>query len=166
MFGGGEWGPDVAKGDISLIASKWQGFNMREGYLPCPVESFNEKRIPLHCSKWEWEGEWWPQKSSVSHFEGVTSCSKCVRGVMVDRKPLCLAFQAEEGFVVGVISLHLLEMQEGGLWWAGKPSALHFWAEEGSEEREVVLNYSDSTREEGSSLIVSKCAVLGHCVSR
>ena len=65
-----------------------------------------------------------------------------------------------------MISLHLLKTHEGGLLWVGKPSTLHFQAKEGSEEREVVLNYSDSTQEEGSSLIVLKCAVLGHCVSR
>lgn len=39
---------------------------------------------------------------------------------------------------MGVISLHLLETHEGGLLWAGKPSALHFRAKEGSKEREVV----------------------------
>ena len=41
---------------------------------------------------------------------------------------------------MGMISLHLLETHEGGLLWVGKPSALHFQAKEGSEEREVVLN--------------------------
>ena len=44
MFGGGEWGPDVARGNIPLIVSKWQGFYAREGYPPCPIESFNEER--------------------------------------------------------------------------------------------------------------------------
>ena len=45
---------------------------------------------------------------------GVNCCSKCERGVVVGRKSLCLAFQAREGFVVGMISFHLLKTQEGG----------------------------------------------------
>ena len=56
----------------------------------------------------------------------------------VETPPSCIL--GKGGFVVGMISLHLLETHEGGLLWVGKPSALHFQAKEGSEEREVVLN--------------------------
>ena len=96
---------------------------------------------------------------------GVTCCSKRKRGVMVGRKPLCLAFQAREGFVVGMISFHLLETQEGHGGWKNPPPCI-FEQTRGPRRGRLCRINRDSMQEEGSSLIVSKCVVLDYCVSR